>query len=75
MPNCMTLRKARENAGFTQQYMADELGVSRPTYAKIEEMPENASVLQARRICEILSRSYESIFFGRGVSFSNTHDD
>lgn len=60
-----TLRTVREEAGFTQQYMADELGVSRPTYAKIEENPEKASVLQARRICEILSRSYEAIFFGR----------
>lgn len=74
MPKCLTLRKARENAGFTQQFMADELGVSRPTYAKIEEMPEIASVLQARRICEILSRSYESIFFGRGASFSNVDE-
>lgn len=58
-----TLREARENAGFTQQFMADELGCSRPTYVKIEENPETASVLQARRICEILSRSYEGIFF------------
>lgn len=63
-----TLREARENAGFTQQYMANELGISRPTYAKIEEDPTQASVLQARRICEILARSYEHIFFGRNVS-------
>lgn len=68
MAKFKTLREAREDAGFTQQYMADELGVSRPTYMKIEEKPENASVLQARHICEILSRSYESIFFGRNAS-------
>lgn len=68
MAKFKTLREAREDAGFTQQYMADELGVSRPTYIKIEEKPENASVLQARCICEILSRSYESIFFGRNAS-------
>lgn len=60
-----SLREAREEAGFTQAYMASELGVSRPTYANIEDNPDRASVLQARRICEILSRGYESIFFVR----------
>ena len=63
-----TLREVREESGFTQEYMANELGVSLPTYRKIEEKPETASVLQARRICEILSRNYESIFFGRYAS-------
>lgn len=72
MARYSTLREAREDAGYTQQYMADELGISRPTYMKIEEDPSNASVLQARRICEILSRSYECIFFGRDASFTST---
>ena len=68
MPKYSSLRQAREDAGLTQQQMATELGVSRPTYAKIEEDPASASVLQARRICEILSRSYEYIFFDRSAS-------
>lgn len=63
-----TLREVRKEVGFTQQYMADELGISRPTYMKIEEDPSKASVLQAKRICEILSKSYEGIFFGRNAS-------
>ena len=63
-----TLRSARERAGFTQQYMADQLGVTRPTYAKIEDNPTTASVLQAKRICEVLAQTYESIFFGRSAS-------
>lgn len=63
-----TLREVRKEIGFTQQYMADELGISRPTYMKIEEDPSKASVLQAKRICEILSKSYEGIFFGRNAS-------
>lgn len=63
-----TLRSARREAGFTQQFMADELGVSRPTYIKIEENPSKASVLQAKRICEILGKSYEQIFFGKSAS-------
>lgn len=64
----ITLEDARKNAGFTQQDMADELGVSRPTYAGIEANPDKATVLQAKRICEILSRPYERIFFSRNAS-------
>lgn len=64
----MTLREAREDAGFTQQEMADELGISRITYAGIESNPDKATVLQARRICQILSRPYERIFFSRNDS-------
>lgn len=62
-----TLREAREEAGYSQQEMADELGVSRPTYAGIEANPDRATVLQARRICQLLSRSYERIFFDRNA--------
>ncbi len=64
----MTLEQARKDAGLTQQNMADELGVSRPTYAKIEANPDTATVLQAKRICEVLSRPYERIFFRRDAS-------
>lgn len=63
-----TLREAREDAGYSQQEMADKLGVSRPTYAGIEANPDRATVLQARRICQLLSRSYERIFFDRNAS-------
>ena len=63
-----TLRSARREAGFTQQFMADELGVSRPTHIKIEGNPSKASVLQAKRICEILGKSYEQIFSGKSAS-------
>lgn len=63
-----TLKEAREDAGFTQEYMASELGVSRQTYSNIENDPTRASVFQAKCICEILSRSYEHIFFGRSAS-------
>lgn len=63
-----TLREAREQAGFTQQDMADKLGITRPTYASIETNPDKATVLQARRICQILSRNYERIFFAKNDS-------
>lgn len=68
MTSTLTLKDAREELGLTQQEMANELGVSRPTYAAIEANPDKATVLQAKRICEILSRPYERIFFARNAS-------
>ena len=70
-PKNETLAEARENAGITQQEMADKLGITRQTYAKIEAAPEKATVLQARRICQLLSRSYERIFFSSCDSLTN----
>lgn len=63
-----TLREARERAGYTQQEMADALGVSRPTYAAIEANPSRATVLQARNICQLLAKNYEYIFFASEAS-------
>lgn len=56
MPN-ETLEEARKRAGYTQQYMADKLGCSRPTYAAIEADPARATVLQAKTICSLLSKN------------------
>lgn len=66
MAEVETLQEAREKVGSTQEHMAHELGVSRPTYCKIEKEPANAGVLQTRRICKILSRSYECFSVGTG---------
>lgn len=63
-----TLQQARKRAGYTQQEMADKLGCSRPRYAQIEENPASATVLQAKTICQLLSRNYEYIFFASDAS-------
>ena len=57
-----TLEQARVQAGYTQQFMADELGISRPTYVKIKNDPSVAMIAQAKRICTLLSKNYENIF-------------
>jgi len=59
-----TIREAREDAGLTQQNMADKLGISRQQYASYEAHPENVTIKQARQICAILGATYERIFFG-----------
>ena len=64
----MTIAEIRKEAGFTQQEMADKLGISRQTYAKFEADPSTATIAQAKRVCEILGEKYQHIFFGRMVS-------
>ena len=63
-----TLSDARKMAGYSMEFMAGQLDISRPTYAKIEQDPTSASVSQAKRICELLSKNYENIFFGINAS-------
>ena len=60
-----TIREIREEAGLTQQYMADKLGISRQQYANYETNPENVTIRQAKMICSILGTAYERIFFGK----------
>ena len=64
----MTIAEIRKEAGFTQQEMADKLGISRQTYAKFEADPSTATIAQAKRVCEILGEKYQQIYFGRMVS-------
>lgn len=64
----MTIKEAREKAGVTQQYMADELGITRQAYAYIESHPERTRIEVARKICSILGAEYERIFFSSFAS-------
>lgn len=63
-----SIRSAREEAGLSQQYMARKLGVSRQAYAYMERNPDNIKIAMARKICAILGREYERIFFSRIAS-------
>ena len=49
-----TVKQARQYAGFTQREMAEKLGISRDTYRKIEQSPEDATVATAKRISEVV---------------------
>lgn len=58
-----TVKQARQYAGFTQREMAEMLGISRDTYRKIEQSPEDATVATAKRISEVVGISIDQIFF------------
>lgn len=60
----MDIKEARENARYTQEQAAERLGMSRPTYSKIEKKPDVASIEDAKKIAALFGVSVEDIFFG-----------
>lgn len=58
-----TVKQARQYAGFAQREMAEKLGISRDTYRKIEQSPEDATVATAKRISEVVGIPIDQIFF------------
>ena len=63
-----TLKEARESRGIKQFAVADALKVTRQTYAKYEEEPQNMTVLQAQKACDFIGVDIGDIFFGSSVS-------
>ncbi|MGE6379878.1 helix-turn-helix domain-containing protein [Peribacillus muralis] len=59
----LTLKQARLIKGFTQRDIATKLGVHVQTYSKMEKQPEEVTIREAKKICEILELSYDFIFF------------
>jgi DNA-binding XRE family transcriptional regulator len=58
-----TIEDARRSLGITQDDMAEELSITRQTYAKMEQNPENITIRDARIICSILGKRFGEIFF------------
>lgn len=59
----MKLIEARKRARYTQQNVADYLGVSRPTYRKMEENPEIITIEDARKLSGLFGVDVSQIFF------------
>lgn len=59
----MELVDARKKERYTQQQVADLLGVSRPTYARMEQNPGDVSVEDAKRLADIFRVDVRDIFF------------
>lgn len=64
----MNIKEAREIARYTQAQAAERLGMSRPTYSKIEKNPDLASIEDAKKIAVLFGVSVEDIFFGENYS-------
>lgn len=72
-----TLKKFRENSGYTQQQMADALNIDRSTYAYYETGKTNPSLGTLMKIKDILNVSLEDLLESEGKSkrFFDSVDD
>jgi putative transcriptional regulator len=56
------LKKRREEMGYSQYKIADELGMTRGGYSSIEQWNCNPSINTAKKIAKILKVKIEDIF-------------
>lgn len=63
------LKLLREESRFSQEQLADELGISRPTYMQIEKGERELTISEAKKLASILSLSLEN-FLGNAISSS-----
>lgn len=61
----MDLLEARKNARYSQEAVAGILGISRPTYAKMEQFPESVTIEDAKKLAELFGVKVADIFFGQ----------
>ncbi len=59
------IKSSREQNGFSQGYMANELGMSRPTYMQIETGERDITVTEAKKLAAIFSVSLENFLAGK----------
>lgn len=48
------IRSLREQRGYSQEIMAKELGISQPSYARLEQKDDRISVTRLQKIARIL---------------------
>lgn len=63
----MRLIEARKKERYTQQQVADFLGVSRMTYRKMERNPDLMTIDDAKRLSELFRVDPQDIFLHSGL--------
>jgi len=66
------LKHARKSRGFTQNSLADAIGVSRGVIYNIEKDKSDAQVIVTNAICQILNLNNEWLIKGVGSMEDNT---
>lgn len=75
MPNMKLLEDVIEKSGLKKRRIAEELGMSRPTFNKYMEDGTKFRVSHMDTLCELLKidpAQRESIFFGQSGAFKAT---
>lgn len=58
-----TIRQARLSKEITQDFMAQQLGICRDTYRKLENNPEKTTIEQGMKIASLLGVDYDELIF------------
>lgn len=59
-----TIKKLRLENNFSQGYMADKLGVSRPTYTQIEKSERELTISEAQKLASVFGMSLKDLLNG-----------
>jgi len=66
LSNNLFIQKLRKNNNYSQQYLAGQLGISRPTYLQIEKGERELTISEAQKLASIFSMSLKDLL--------NNHD-
>jgi len=59
------IQQLRKKSNLTQEYLASELGISRPTYVQIEQGGRDLTITEAKKLASIFSLSFENFLAGK----------
>ncbi|MEA3273111.1 MAG: DUF4065 domain-containing protein [Patescibacteria group bacterium] len=61
------LKKLRQEQDVSQEFLAEKIGVSRPTYAQIESGARDMSVKEAQKLAQFFGLSLENFLAGKKI--------
>jgi len=66
-----TIKKAREEKKYTQQYLAQQLGMTQKAYCKIENSQTNLTIAHLDKIAEVLETPIHELIGADGAVYNN----
>ncbi len=67
------LKKLREDKGYTQESIADKIGIAKTTYSSYEQGYRRPSISTAKKLAEVLDVPW-TIFFDNEVRKTYVYD-
>ena len=61
------IQKLRKKYNLTQEFLASELGISRPTYVQIEQGKRDLTITEAKKLAGIFGISIENFLAGKSI--------
>ena len=64
------VQQLRKKNGLTQEFLASELGISRPTYVQIEQGERDLTITEAEKLSSIFGISFEDFRHGKNSAIT-----